>query len=367
MNDVIKNYKIYLTPLTPIHIGNGQELLPYEYVIHKGYLYKFNSVEVYDNLSKKDKEIFTKYAEESLITLRSFISEIFDESLGFISKIEVSQNFLENYQKKIKGAKNSNEENSFAINDFINVYDKAYIAGSTVKGAIRGSYLYYLGESKKIFDYKIVKGFRGRIDKKRSESFKAKVYENKLLQKTTPLDDPFKILKIKDSFLAHNVLRVYDINVFTYKRKKDRFVKGVPYYALCTKSKISTNDNIKFEMQMTISDECFFVEGVKILITKEDILKSLNKKAKYIIENELKFFDKKSKYYATWNVYNKINNIYNELDKNNEALIRIGRGCGFDSVTFNLANKGRSERTDPVSRSLAENIYPLGWAVIKIV
>lgn len=86
------------------------------------------------------------------------------ESLGYISKVEVSPNFLENYQKKIKGAKNSNEENSFAINDFINVYDKAYIAGSTVKGAIKSAYLYYLGDSKKIFNYKVVKDFKGRKD-----------------------------------------------------------------------------------------------------------------------------------------------------------------------------------------------------------
>ena len=38
----LKEYKVYLTPLTPVHIGNGDDLIPTNYYIENGFLYKFD-------------------------------------------------------------------------------------------------------------------------------------------------------------------------------------------------------------------------------------------------------------------------------------------------------------------------------------
>ncbi len=47
----MKLYKYKLTPLTPIHIGSGDSLEPYEYVIKNNFLYKFDMSVLYNNVS----------------------------------------------------------------------------------------------------------------------------------------------------------------------------------------------------------------------------------------------------------------------------------------------------------------------------
>ncbi|SHJ72121.1 type III-A CRISPR-associated RAMP protein Csm5 [Tepidibacter formicigenes] len=366
---MIENYKITLTPITPIHIGNGQEIFPYEYIVKNGYLYKFNAMDLYDNLGEEQKNKFNEYAQKSLIELRTYITQIYNESLGYEIKIEASNEFIYNYDKKIQGAKNSNEENSFIVNDFVNINNKAYIPASTLKGAIKSAYLYDLGDCNKKFDYKVIKNNKGikeiidNNDKKNKKS-KSNIYEKDILQKTNAFDDPFKSVKISDSDLLENILKVYNINVYTYNQKKYIFEKRMSSYNLCTKSVLSTNDEIKFNINLNLFKGYYNKGKVKKEITKFDILDALNLKSLDVIDNEIEFYENKAKYNETLEVYEKLKKIHDDLDKDSEALIRIGKGIGFDSTTFNLVN---TNKIDINSRSLVEAIYPLGWAVIKFV
>lgn len=366
------SHKLILTPITPIHIGNGEEIFPYEYVIKDGYMYKLNMMEIYEHLDDNNKKIFLKYVEEDIINLRSFIGEIYQEELGYDYKVEVCDIFENLYNQKIKGAKNNNEENSLVINDFISTINKTYIPGSTLKGAIRGAYLYDFGDQSHIFDYKILKNNKGRIDHCKSEHKKSEEYEVEILKcpnkkgKKEPKTDPFKSIKISDSKPLKDVLRLSDINIYTHSRNQEGLKKAVPFYSLCTKSILSCNEEIKFEFNINIFDGFYEKGGVNIKIGKYEILDSLNLKAEDMINRELDFYDGVD-YIETYNIYEEIYNIYEGLDKDNEALIRFGKGAGFDSTTFNLVNKNRNRVSDSNSRNLLEGKYPLGWAVIKFV
>ncbi len=366
------NHKVILTPLTPIHIGNGYEILPYEYVIKDKYMYKFNMMDVYENLDDTQKEKFIEYTQDSLISLRSFISQVYKEEYGYDYKVSVSDEFINLYNTKIKGVKNSNEENSLSINDFINSINKTYIPGSTLKGAIRSAYLYDLGDREKVFDYKVIKDNKGRIDKRKSDDKKSEEYEVMLLKcpnknnKKEPKIDPFKAVKVSDTNLKEDVLRLCDINIYTYNKREDNFKKAIPFYSLCTKSKLYENEEFNFEFNINLFDGFYEKNNTKLKITKEDILNSLNLKAEDIINRELDFYDDIN-YIDTYNIYDEIYNIYNSLDKENEALIRFGKGCGFDSTTFNLINEKRNNVSDSKSRNLVQGKYPLGWAVIRFV
>lgn len=368
---MINKIEIILTPLTPIHIGNGREILPYEYIIKDEYMYKFDMMDIYSNLNENEKIVFLDYAEKDIIALRSFISEIYREDLGFQYKVEVCEEIANLYKQKINGSKHINEENSLIINEFINTIQKTYIPGSSLKGAIRSAYLYELGDNKKVFDYRIIKNNKGRIDGK-SESWKYEKYEVELLEchnnnnKKEPKKDPFKSVKVSDSSTVDDALRVSDVNIYTYKYKEDTLKKGVPFYSLCTKSFLSTNDNCEFRFSINFFEGYYEKGGTNINITKQNILDSLNLKAYDMINRELDFYED-ANYLETYNIYEKISSIYNELDKSKEALIRFGKGAGFDSTTFNLINNSRNNVSDSKSRSLVEGIYPLGWAVIKFV
>lgn len=363
----MSSYNIVINPLTPIHIGNGEQLLPYEYVLKNGYIYVLNNVKLYDKLSFELKNKFEVLAEKSLIELRSWILKIYDEAYGYERKIEASQKFKNTYNEKINGAANRNEENSLSINDFCNSFGNTFIPGSSVKGSIRGAYLYHIGNKKEIFDYKICKNNKGIIDYKNSEGFKDKKYERNILQNTNPADDTFRSLKISDAVNDNDIVYVSDINVFTYKKNNNIFQKDIPYFAVCTKSYLEHGEFIDFNMQLSINEKLYRAnEAIKVNITLEDIIKALNEKALDMIENEIMFFEKVN-YFKTLNVYNKLKEYYNNMDKNKEALIRIGKGAGFDSTTYNLANMSRSNVSNSISRNLVNEKYPLGWAVIKFV
>ncbi|RDY23791.1 type III-A CRISPR-associated RAMP protein Csm5 [Romboutsia maritimum] len=369
---MINNQKIILVPITPIHIGNGKEILPYEYVIKNGYMYKFNMMDIYENLNENNKRIFLKYVENDIIELRSFIGEIYEEKFGYEYKVDICTEFENLYNQKLKGVKNKNEQNALVINDFINTVNKTYIPGSSIKGAIRSAYLYDMGDREKLFDYKILKNNKGRIDPYKSEHKKSEEYEVELLScpnkngKKEPKTDPFKSIKITDSNFMQDALRLYDINIYTYNKKDKKLKKAVPFYSLCTKSKLCSDDNIEFNFDINIFNGFFEKGSVKVKIGKNEILDSLNLKAEDMINRELDFFDE-ADYLETYNIYEDIYEIYESLDKNNEALIRFGKGAGFDSTTFNLVNNNRSNVTDSKSRNLVEGKYPLGWAVIKFV
>lgn len=367
MSELFSSYKLILKPITPVHIGDGEQILPYEYVFKENCIYKFNPAALYENLTEKDKELFEKYAAHGLIALRNWLSSIYDENLGYESKIKASAAFTENYNKKLRGAENYVEENLFALKSFVNTSGKAYIPGSSLKGALRGVYLYSMGKKMNIFDYTVKKYNTGRIDIKQSEWKKAADYENSILYKKSPISDPFKSIKITDSMSVDEVLKVHDIAIFTYKKQSGSFEKGVAYYALCTKSACSNNEEIAFEMGLNIFGGYYTSKGIKLKITLEDILASANEKAVDMIENEIDFYNSKAKYDKTKILYDNLKVLYEALDKKSEALIRIGKGSGFDSTTFNLVNLRRNNQMDSNSRNLVEEQYPLGWAVMKIV
>ena len=218
MSKLFNNKKLILKPITPIHIGNGKEILPYEYVVKEDYLYKFNIMSIYENLNESQKKEFFKYVEQDIVKLRSFVNSIYDESFGYEIKVEVCDNFYNLYQQKVNGTSNKNEENSLLVSEFVNIHNKAYIPGSSLKGSLRTNLLYYLGQDN--FDYKVVKNNKGRIDGKLSDSRKSNEYENNILNKRNPMDDPLKSIKISDSNLIQDALNLYDINIFTYKKRE---------------------------------------------------------------------------------------------------------------------------------------------------
>lgn len=54
-----------------------------------------------------------------------------------------------------------------------------------------------------------------------------------------------------------------------------------------------------------------------------------------------------------------------EESSEDEALIRIGQGAGFNSSTFNLYNKGRNIKINNPKTKVGTDIYPIGWELIR--
>lgn len=164
--------KLILETLTPVHIGCGETIEPYEYVIADK-LYRINLEKFIRFLSDKDRETFLKISSENMVFTRDFIRKKADLS----SVTEYSMN-VPGDVKEIYETKMSDPNNQLSVQTFIKTNSKPFIPGSSIKGAIRTALLYSMAE-KPITS----------IEDIEKEVFKFK----------NPQDDPFRILKISDS------------------------------------------------------------------------------------------------------------------------------------------------------------------------
>lgn len=376
-----KIYNCTLTPLTPIQVGNGNQIYPYNYVIKNGFYYRIELSEIIDKFPSKIKEEFIRLLENNnMIKIRSFIFDNYKKEYGYLYKAKIDKNVEDFYLKKIKGVELKNEENQLIIEEFIGNHMGKFIPGSTIKGALRNGFIFE--EFKKDgYSYTLdreIEDRRGRkiptapfvlknIDKKyektESDKREAKILG---LDKLEPKIDPFKNLIVTDTEIYDNLIKIKKIERVSIKEKKGNM--SMNNFEI-TKSLYSDNEenNLSFKIiinEYDISEELLntLLKGNIVTNKKniylENIFKHLNLKAKAILKEDIKFFDKAGEINLT-KISKKLLEQLENL-KENEALIRFGRGAGFNSTTLNLANN-----SDMVYTRVISDGCPIGWALIS--
>lgn len=401
----LDNFKCKLIPLSPIHIGSGKEIEPYDYVIKNGIFYRINSMDIFEKLSEKEQEIFTSKIEEGILEFRTYMKNIYKEDYGYIYKSSVDKTFEARYNQKFSGAKLKNDNAKFIIKEFMGGLRGKYIAGSSLKGSIRGAFIY--SNLPNEIEYRLGRNLEKKTTKplglyddnlkeitnKNAKTEMDKEFDKKALKidkvtkKLFPFTDPFKRLTITDSLEYNNVTKIVDC-IRMSRDKMSNTPKGGSSETLeVLKSKYVDDEENILEFNMSIR----FMEkegGVKLLNDYYDgsdykkrplieniltfdeggLLDALNEKFEKIIEEEKEFYTKRIN-----NI--DIQNFYKELEKEleqckeegNSALIRIGKGCGFATFThFLKSNNAKDKSLHSASRVLAEGKYPMGWAKIIV-
>jgi len=144
----MKSYRLKLTVLTPVHIGTGDAYEPTNFVIDEKFLYEFDEIEFYKNLSISDTTIQKAY---SMIGYALNVKRFEDDELGPYAIVETIY---------------SNSINQTILNTTLTIKDfdfKDYkLEIETIKKACNDHYLpifrqqfepYIEFESKKIDDY----------------------------------------------------------------------------------------------------------------------------------------------------------------------------------------------------------------------
>lgn len=358
-------YTYELMPLTPIHIGGGSEIEPYEYIIKGNTFYRIHLTSIYHQLTQKEQEQMKEYMLSDTIKLRGYVNDIYKESFGYINKMSVSPVISKLYHNKLRGTIRANEQNQLLIQEFIQSMGKEYIPGSTIKGALRGCVLHSLGEDRQDIRYTLNKNSKGRVlgvipDTKGGD------IEARYLEKSKVQEDPFKTVKVTDSIDELKV-GIYESTIYTHKPRKGSFEKRMLMHMICAQGSLQEEQVVAVRGKISVQEAYFEnSRSVGLPLTLEQIILDSHIKAKHMIEAELAFY-KRVGYSETLEVYQQIEHVYHGINKQKQMLIRIGRGAGMNSTTFNLVNQDRSERTDPRSRMLIESIYPMGWAVVTLV
>src|SRR3990167_2766611 len=185
-----ETYKIKAEVLTPVHIGDGTELEPLEYVI-KDKFYKVNLEEWLSTLSGEKAEEFQRltgreYAQMSTLTaLRRFVRDNIDIDKYTEWSVNVSEAVKGRYEERFDAP-----ENQLPMSPFIRTANKPYLPGSSIKGAIRTAYLNFLKRGTQALSE------RRRADLVEGELLRANVKGKDDRLKFAIDKDPFRAIKV---------------------------------------------------------------------------------------------------------------------------------------------------------------------------
>lgn len=211
MTTFIRTIPLALTPLTPIHIGCGQDFEPTNYVIDGDVLYHFDPARV--ALSKSDRDALiaavSRRGDEAIRDVQRFFHARKDRFAGVAhGAVSVAAGVADQYQKRI-GRVAQHETGGRRVANLLEIERTAhhphsgapYLPGSSIKGAIRTAWLDSLNQG------------RG----KGSEDRNAQDIERRLLDSRAGFHvDPFRLLRVADASGAEVQAKV----VFATNHKK---------------------------------------------------------------------------------------------------------------------------------------------------
>jgi len=333
-----KKWKVTLTPLTPIHIGDGEMMDPTEYIAKDGYVYYLNQIAFMSHLLSSGKNTLKQALDSSnMESIIRIMADNFDadNKLHWKSRTKVDANFCNLWKQNLKNVRNSQQLHRFIRNQ---ANDQPYIPGSSIKGAIRTAILDELAEDK---------DKRQEIEQaRRDRKFNAQTAEAILLNAKNQRgtmdisSDPFKYLKVSDAIFQDDNL----------------FIDTIQRYGMAEKDLPVYYEMINFEK----GSFCFDMEaGVKIMDIAVCPINRLQLFSTSLINKEIEWMKNHDKERFT-EFYRSMIKKTDEANKtDDQCLIRLGFGSGHWSMT--LQNYWK----DDLKTKAVWNEQLLGWAHLQ--
>lgn len=347
MIEQLKHYRANFHILSPIHIGTGQELDPFSYVIKNNTLLLVDLVKWMESYSEKD-EIERLMESDNFAIVRSLIAEKFDNPEAVLCDIPIDNpKLIESYQTAIR---EKNPRNQVLINPMIRneISQEAYIPGSSIKGAIRTAIANEFVKSAKVT----------AKDAYRSG------YETKIFGRIK--EDPMKLLKLSDVSLGKRNTVIVEAKEYPLNQNKALTPKGHMEVSI---SECHVGKPTVFPMRLNMA--AFKLHGKTVDLP-------------FLIDSLYCFYVPKyeeeySKFYKTQissdieQAIDPMNKAVSEL-KTNEALMRLGHFSHVECMTLDEVRNpktrlGKNKKPLPwgKTRTLANGIYPFGWVKIEFL
>ena len=192
-----KTYRLKITVLTPLHIGNGREMLKeYDYAVYRGRTWRINEHALLDAQNVEDPRV-------AYMLMRTPPAELlqpkdFTESSPYFRYV-------------LKGSPKSSAKGAPVWEQLKDAFDRPYLPGTTLKGALRTALGWYLWKKK---------GLRPEISKLGGRpKFAASGYERDLFGRN-PNHDLLRALQVSDSKpLSTDALMLVNVRVLTHGKK----------------------------------------------------------------------------------------------------------------------------------------------------
>jgi len=362
MRKLYEDYIMKITPLTPIHIGSGEAIMPGEYFVFKedgmNFLY---AVDI--------GYLGSRLTEESRHKLCGMIVEA---PVKWVIKVKESDKFCQLIRKYARYKAFVTDAVADGINKRwgkgtseleVSTHQRSglhlVVPGSSIKGALRTALLYSRVRKPLRVDNQILKAVSN--------------WERKVLgSKSVAIqDDLLRHLKVSDALVDGVETRILDVEHVGMRDNKSGKQAEITDYRECLPGVLEegiAEYTFNAAVQISSGHPHYFQNRGKL--SKEDIIKACREFYSAVINAELDY----------WKGDSKIEKLYADIqarfkDYQDVAPIRLGWGCGMDSVSLNLAKPtGRHPRgkTDvhflynPRTRRIFDGLYPPGWAVFTL-
>jgi len=387
--------QIRIEAVTPVFIGKGEEITPFDYVLTEDRFAVFDVQKYFKKKAGKVEEFYRKVnSNPGEFSLSDFLSS--DRADRDCWKYSVKSSVL---IKKILEDSIKTKKPEMSVKSHIkdDLTGKPYIPGSSLKGAIRTAFLYNILRNNKNH---VKKHMEKLIREAKNASFQEKKFIEKKLKNPSFLSEPFrgicdiandaqkdlfKLLNIADSSPEEDCLELNLIDTYSFDKYKnyrtvyETIKKGTTFHTSININEYLLHDKFRH----TISWDNSSSMNIKKLF------QVINFFTLDILDHEIWFFEN-----LKGNFPVKIKEFYENFNeevgeaKDNTAYLSIGQGSGWHKMTAGIllkecleeedfkelrfALKLAPNRTDfpyPKSRKLimgkpGEGVSPVGW--IKI-
>jgi len=352
-----ETYKIKAEILTPVHIGDGTELEPLEYVI-KDKFYKVNLEEWLSALSSEKAEEFKRltgreYAQKNILTsLRQFVKDNIDVDRYTEWSVDVSEAVKKRYEERFNAP-----ENQLPMSPFIRTGNRPYLPGSSIKGAIRTAYLNFL--RRKTLELNEKK----RADLVEGELLKAINKGSDGKPRFSIEKDPFRAIKVKDVFLPEN--STFFAEVINHNKKDNRITPtSIQILSEITYAKL-IGKPVSVELEISIDRKVLSHRDSSIhTMHNEMAINILLQACDNFYKDVLK--EEKDKFLKGAIGGYEIEKVYQQVLDNakNGYLFRLGWGSGLISMT--ISEDIRTEKNYGKSKHLVNGNLPMGFMRLSI-
>ncbi|MDM8549597.1 type III-A CRISPR-associated RAMP protein Csm5 [Desulfobacterales bacterium HSG2] len=342
------HYRVNLHILSPIHVGAGQELDPFSYIIRDRTLFLIDLIKWMEVYPEPDK-LYRMMDSDNFANIRSFIAENFNFEGAIRCAIPVDNpKLLEVYQRAIqkKDPKNQVLISPMTRNE---ISTRAYIPGSSIKGAIRTAIANYFVKIAKVTS----RDFRGRDD-----------YNKKIFGQINK--DPMRCMKLSDISMGSPGTVIVESKEFPLDPDKALTPKG---HTEVTFSLCHTGKPLTYPLRFSMAP----FELHKKRIDLKFLVNALYEFYAPKYEAEYRKFYQSPRASKVQQGMFPMNQAVSEL-RANETLIRIGHFSHVECITLDDVRKpktriGKDGKPLPwgKTRTLANGIYPFGWAKLEFL
>lgn len=372
----LEHHTLFLTPISPIHVGCGDDYEPANYVIRDGFLYAFDPANL--TLSPAERQSLLdacdRRGDDALRAIQRFFHDRTQSCIAVShTRVSICPDVEAKYRSRVgqvaqreglgRTVVNALSIARTASNPFLH---QPILPGSSLKGAIRTAILDLLND-----------GVRLDLDKRNNRDFQAKLLGGEFSS------DPMRLVKISDASGSIYRKILFQVN----RRKKDSTAaQNQELFLEC----IAPERNGGLIAELSLQANPSRLGGAEKLREKcpaksfdlATIAKACNRQASREIRRELSEGRRQNWFSMDW--ISLVESLLGStaVQDGRAFLLRVGRHSGAESVTVAgvrririMGKKGEqpreldhaltswlaAERKDQVS-----GLHPFGWLLVEV-